>query len=203
MYCIDDITGDWYLSALTEYDDDDYPVFDGSWAHAYGRNGSIDDMVWVEHPRTWHFYGFVDDSVHLLQPLLRPNYGPSVGLTDYPTIAFAIATQCDLLYGNSLSSIRFGSVNGDTLSGSPTYSAWDDSPPFSSAITSNLSRGKFSFGERTRSHRSVGVHVSPADWMADVPPPLPMGIIKREMRYLGGQENFSDEEFSYDPYDKE
>jgi hypothetical protein len=39
--------------------------------------------------------------------------------------------------------------------------------------------------------------------MADVPPPLPMGIIKREMRYFDGQENFSDEEFSYDPYDKE
>ena len=102
-----------------------------------------------------------------------------------------------------MSSIRFGSVNGDTLSGSPTYSVWDDSPPFTSAITSNLSCGKFSFGDRTRSYRSVGVQVSPADWEADVPPPLPMGVIIREMRFFDGQENSSDEEFSYDPYDKE
>jgi hypothetical protein len=200
--CIDNTTGEWFWSALTEYDDDDNIVMHGSWAYVYGSNGSIDDEVWVEHPQTWHFYGFADDEVYsvcLLQPLLRPKYGLGVRLRDSPEIA----TQCDRGTCDSLSSIRFAYVNGEISSDPSISPVWADSAPFSKAVTSNLSCGKFSFGTRSRTHRSVGVLVRPADWTDNDSPLPPMGVIKRENRLYDGQEYPSDEEYSYDPYDKE
>jgi hypothetical protein len=217
--CIDETTGEWYWSPVTEYDDayDDedeeeyeYVVIPGTWSYVYGCNGSINEYVWIEHPKTWHFYGFIDDEVHsvpLLQPLLRPMYGPEVGLCERPEIA----TQCNLQIDNSLSFLRSECITGDAQSGIPTYSVWDDSPPFSSAITSNLSCGKFSFGDRSRSHCSIGVQICPSDWLVDISPLPPMGVIRREFRFIGDQENFSDvnqdissdDEYSYDPYDKD
>jgi hypothetical protein len=76
-------------------------------------------------------------------------------------------------------------------------------PFFSKAVLSAYACGKFSFGVSSRTHRSVGVHVCPADWPTDVSPLPCMGVIKRENRLYVGQGYSLGEEYSYDPYDKE
>jgi hypothetical protein len=104
----------------------------------------------------------------------------------------------------------------------PASESDDDSPTsshtrpfFSKAVLSASASGKFSFGDRSRSLRNVGVHVCPTDWSDVVSPPPRMGVLLKQFRpgncYDDDVDDDDDgdalaqeyEEYSYDPYDKD
>jgi len=186
-------SGTWYWSPeATQLSSSLGYYIDGTWAYAFGSNGSIDEEVWVEFPITWHFYGFEDDEVfhkETLVPILRP-----------PGDTATISTQCEIEPHNSLSSTRFDfNHEAGTF---PVWPEWDreDAPPpsFSEAVRSDRACGKFSYGKRSQTHRSVGVSVSLHDFCDPLYGPPPSSHFN-----LRALQDPSDDPFcmgDYDPY---